>query len=120
MNRPKILDNLLGTGRPSDWNVPNWNRPAAQEFLRAETAVQQAYARLSEIEVALDKQEQLKVCAEMGQGYTPTEARRAHARFTSSEWRQAWQDLLSCIEQAKQFEARWRAEMATTSNEQQQ
>lgn len=112
MTRHKLLDNLLGTGQPSGWNVPDWNRPAAQEFIRAEAAVKQSLGRLSEIELSIDERERLAVSQEIGEGYEPTDARVAKARFESDEWQQAWQDLIKAIDEARKWESQWREETA--------
>ena len=104
MKKGKTLrDFIRSAARTNDWNVPNWNTPMAQDFIEAQKRVTAVFARLNEIEAALDEREKQLVNAEFGEGHEPTPTRLANARFQSTEWRQAWQEFMQSVSNAQEL-----------------
>ena len=99
---------------PRGWNVPYWNTPAAQQFMREENAMKTAYEKLVKLEEEIDTLERQQVASELGELCEPGDARLAKARFESEDWQRTWQEFIAVVSEAQQVEQRWREEIKQT------
>ena len=83
---------------PSDWNVPSWNLPSAQEFLDAREIIAVLHAELLLCEKKIEEQERIVVSKESGENCEPTKARLAKARFEAQEWQRLWREFIDATQ----------------------
>jgi len=103
--------NIPEISRTNGWNVPYWNIPSAEKFVEAEQAVHEAMDQLKQIERELNRETDAVVQQEVGATHVASPARKAMARFESSEWQAAWKRLNNAIDAARESESQWREDL---------